>query len=160
MPYILDFEASGLDLDDSYPIEVGWINTEDESDFGSYLICPAPHWTYWDKEAESIHKIKLETLVHEGLSRFEVADLIQEALQGQVVLSDAPTFEQMWLDRLSEDSLVDNQIKVQSVFGNIDFMKRGLFRKEVNRIGRAHRALDDVKALSQVYNQFLSLGYL
>lgn len=41
----LDIEATGIH-EDSYPIEIGWVDTEGNE--SSFLIKPIPEWTHWD----------------------------------------------------------------------------------------------------------------
>lgn len=158
MPYILDIESSGLHKKDSYPIEIAWINSEDQDDFETFLIRPANYWNYWNKEAELVHKIAQHTLVHEGLTVFEAADFVVERLENKVVLSDCPEFDQMWLDCLFEAALVTSSITLNSVYGKMNNDMRMSFRNEINKLGRPHRALGDVNSISQVYNQFRLLG--
>ena len=47
----VDFEASGLDQPDSYPIQVAW--GSDPNDVCSYYITPEPNWNHWDLVAEN-----------------------------------------------------------------------------------------------------------
>lgn len=99
MLYFLDFEASSLSPD-SVPIEIAWA---DESGQGeSYLIRPEPGWTDWSFASESLHGISRDDLSREGRSAGEVARRVLQVLGrlDAVVVSDAPGFDQAWLDEL------------------------------------------------------------
>ena len=62
----LDLEASGLGPH-SYPIEVAWKSTADESD--TFLINPdtVPGWTFWDDFAEELHSLCRTELRQKGV---------------------------------------------------------------------------------------------
>jgi hypothetical protein len=97
MRVFLDFEASSLS-DDSYPIEVGWI---DEGGVGeSHLIRPAPGWSDWDPSAEAIHGVPRETLLAEGEPHDEVARRMLARLAGVEIHATAPSWDGKWLSLL------------------------------------------------------------
>ncbi|UTW01841.1 hypothetical protein KDX31_10720 [Amphritea atlantica] len=95
----LDLEASGLGPH-SYPIEVAWKSTADESD--TFLINPdtVPGWTFWDDFAEELHSLCRTELRQKGVSAESACNRLNEALQGCEVLSDAWEFDSFWLKRL------------------------------------------------------------
>jgi hypothetical protein len=74
--YFLDLEASSL-LPGGFPIEIAWV---DETGHGeSYLICPADVWLdedkdhpNWSWESEQVHRIRLSTLLVEGIPHDDV----------------------------------------------------------------------------------------
>ena len=95
----IDFEASGLGAY-SHPIEVGWCLEEGAGE--AHLIRPAEGWTDWSIASESVHGISRETLAREGQPAPAVARRLLQALPpGEVrVFSDAPAWDQEWLDAL------------------------------------------------------------
>lgn len=96
-PAFIDFEASSLNLIESYPIEVG-VCLPDGS-LHSWLICPHVLWKDWSESAENIHGISRERLAREGMSPGKVArDL--NALLPEQIFCDAWTFDSFWLHRL------------------------------------------------------------
>ncbi len=96
-PYIIDIEASGFG-GLSYPIEVG-IALEGGHKFFT-LISPAPDWTYWDADAERIHHISRSTLQTSGRPAYEVAEKLNELLEGKTLYSDGWVVDKPWLTTL------------------------------------------------------------
>lgn len=95
--HFIDFEASSLDLVASYPIEVGVCLASGETK--SWLIKPHVVWKDWSERAFRIHGITQETLQSEGLDVGQVAEELNDFLQGDVYC-DAWTFDSFWLHRL------------------------------------------------------------
>lgn len=99
----LDLEASGLG-EGSFPIEVGWAWLDGDS--GSLLIRPSSEWDLeqWQDEAKALHGISLSDLQRAGSHPRDVADHLNAMvlLEGDpvVVVSDAPDYDQLWLDKL------------------------------------------------------------
>ncbi|MDO5614129.1 MAG: hypothetical protein Q4G14_12940 [Paracoccus sp. (in: a-proteobacteria)] len=96
---VIDFEASSLD---GWPVEVGlaWCDGGQVRVWSS-LIRPEPDWdmALWDMQAEEIH----------GITRAQLDDApdvaqVAAALMGHIgargLVSDAPGFDQFWLDQL------------------------------------------------------------
>jgi hypothetical protein len=100
VPLFLDVEASSLSPE-SYPIEVAW-NFGDGS-IESHLISPRgmPSWTDWDIKSEAIHGISRSDLVTNGESPLVVYERLSESLLNQAFYSDAPAFDENWLQKLS-----------------------------------------------------------
>jgi hypothetical protein len=96
-PPILDIEASGFGLG-SYPIEVGIVMPDGRS--WCSLVRPEPDWQHWDPSAAAVHHISREHLQNHGRPAVEVADALNEWLQGMVVYSDAWAHDYTWLNRL------------------------------------------------------------
>ena len=96
-PYIIDVEASGFGPG-SYPIEVG-LALEPGVKFCS-LIAPAPEWTHWDAAAEQVHRVARDILEIHGKPLDQVAQGLNELLEGKVVYSDGWVVDQPWLIRL------------------------------------------------------------
>ncbi|MDK9790149.1 hypothetical protein [Vibrio sp. D431a] len=111
----LDVEASGLD-DESYPIQIGWIDTN--GDYDEFLINPetASSWTYWNKIAEKkYHGLTRERCVKEGLSIFDAAQRLNRLLRGVVVTSDAPDYDTFWIIKLMNECGCEPSFCIQDV---------------------------------------------
>ena len=101
IPSFIDFEASSLSHR-SYPIEVAW-NLSDGS-IESHLISPQGivGWDEWDEKAQQVHGIPRAELLAHGEPPSLVCQRMNQQLSGQVLYSDAPDFDGMWLARLFE----------------------------------------------------------
>jgi hypothetical protein len=96
-PAVLDVEASGFGRH-SYPIEVGFALPNGQ--VFCTLIRPEPQWTHWDPDAERIHHIARDSLLHRGRPATEVARLLNEQLRGLTVYSDGWSNDYSWLGSL------------------------------------------------------------
>lgn len=98
---MLDFEASSLS-DKSWPIEVGisWI-AEGKVQTWSSLIQPDPSWDIadWSPQSEAVHNIPFLSLKTAPKADLVAMGLIENAT-GRTLISDAPPFEQYWLEQL------------------------------------------------------------
>lgn len=124
----LDFEASSLDLQDSYPIEVGYFNGHSGN---STLIIPTVGWTNWDPASQEIHKISREELFKDGSPVEEVAHHLNAVLGNKIVYCDGGLHDLFWMYRLYEAANMKCSFKLKSdqVIG---------LKQEAK-----HRALDD-----------------
>jgi hypothetical protein len=95
----MDVEASGFGPD-SYPIEIAW--SDESGEIQRNLINPKtiPHWTSWSTESEKIHGLERQRLERNGWNPEFVADRLIEDLQGKIVYTDAPEFDQQWVEQL------------------------------------------------------------
>ncbi|SHK06641.1 hypothetical protein SAMN02745194_04091 [Roseomonas rosea] len=111
----IDFEASSLGAN-SHPIEVGWFRADEEV-AEAHLIRPAEGWTDWAAASECIHGISREVLLQEGRPVMEVALRLLQALPpGEVlVFSDAPAWDQDWLDTLFREAGLPRRIVLLDV---------------------------------------------
>lgn len=98
MPHFIDFEASGLDLGKSYPIEVGFCDETGSGD--SWLIKPDSEWLWWDPSAEGIHKIKRSELKKSGLEPVMIASILNATLKTETVYCDGHRYDAYWLNEL------------------------------------------------------------
>lgn len=112
VPTIIDIEASGFGRD-SYPIEVG-IAFADGHKF-CRLVKPEGDWTYWDAKAEAVHGITRKHLEKNGNSVAEVANQLNQLLQGITVYSDCWTVDKPWLDRLFRAANVRQDFQVRAI---------------------------------------------
>jgi hypothetical protein len=111
-PIIIDVEASGFGRG-SYPIEVG-VALED-GNTRCFLIRPAPGWTHWDAEAETMHGISRELLNKHGRPAREVAEQLNELLLYKLVYSDAWGHDQSWLALLFDVAGLPRRFRVESL---------------------------------------------
>ena len=153
-PCMIDFEASSLSSD-SYPIEVAW-STPDGA-IESHLIRPHWSWTDWDEYAErEIHRISRETLRTDGRSTRDVATVMNTALAGTTVYSDAPEFDGHWLERLFEAAGLEPAFELGAVYplfpnpiSPADFSR--LTTEARSRVPGQHRAAWDVRFLLELW---------
>lgn len=96
-PFIIDIEASGFG-DASYPIEIG-VALNAGKKFCT-LISPAPDWTHWDDSAEQVHHVSRAMLTSHGKSVQEVAQQLNNLLNGKTLYSDGWVVDHPWLIRL------------------------------------------------------------
>jgi hypothetical protein len=96
-PNIIDIEASGFAAE-GYPIEVGIALTSGA--MYCSLVCPEPGWTYWDKQAEAVHRVPRDILELYGRSVRDVARQMNDLLGGQVAYSDGWEVDKPWLAQL------------------------------------------------------------
>jgi DNA polymerase III epsilon subunit-like protein len=100
-PVFIDFEASSLSPK-SWPIEVGIARVGgNEVIVESKLIRPHPSWAMaeWHAESAAVHGISLEELAGAEAAG-DVARWLVDEVAGELLLSDAPEFDQRWCDRL------------------------------------------------------------
>ncbi len=103
---IIDIEVSSLV--DGYPIEIGWARSDGEC--RAYLIRPTDELiahTKWDPVSQSIHGISRELLEQRGMPIDEVVANLNRDLDGERILSDAPSHDWQWLMVLLEFSSVE-----------------------------------------------------
>lgn len=101
--FFLDVEASGLDKERSYPIQIAVVD-DALSARHDFLIKPMPHWTaYWSDEAESIHGISRERLEAEGIPAEEAASRLMKLGAVQVCVDDGAEMDKRWVNRLFSD---------------------------------------------------------
>ena len=101
-PVFIDFEASSL-ADDSWPIEVGisWLDSKRVTTHSS-LIRPRPEWpeSAWHADSAKIHNIPRSDL--DGApSADHVSTWLYELIAGRPLVSDAPPFDERWLQVLA-----------------------------------------------------------
>ncbi|MBY5374619.1 transcriptional regulator (plasmid) [Rhizobium leguminosarum] len=154
----LDFEASSLGKH-SYPIEIAWVFADGRS--RSLLIRPAPNWTDWSADAESIHGISREQLANEGTSIAFVVKEMMAALSGHDLHASSPSWDGKWLSvllraggmprhalrvRKSDDLFVDVASRIFNDAGIADIDAPALVADVIAQSKPetpAHRALPD-----------------
>jgi len=103
---VIDIEASALV--DGYPIEIAWARTGGKC--RAYLIKPSADLiahTNWDSISQSIHGLSRELLEQRGMPIGEVVESLNRDLNGEKVLSDAPSHDWNWLQVLLEFSSIE-----------------------------------------------------
>lgn len=103
---ILDIEASALGVG-SYPIEVGVALVRGGPhpiEAGAKMIRPIGVWResgLWSSASEAVHGLSFETLEQHGHDPGDVCDWLNTLLgQMTIVATDAPRYDQDWLDTL------------------------------------------------------------
>lgn len=154
---ILDIEASGLG-DESYPIEVAWINRANCSRWDSFLIRPAEGWTHWDAVAEQLHGIPRETLFEQGLDVEEAVGRLDEALAGETVYSDGVQSDRPWMMRLYRAA---GRGKLSFRFAHLQSLlppdKVSPYFARFHSSDTHHRALDDVEKMIKILDYMAPL---
>jgi len=111
-PLIIDVEASGFGAH-SYPIEIGL--AMDEGEKFCTLILPAPDWTHWDDEAEKVHRVPRDILETYGKPMKQVAEELNEILEGKTVYTDGWVVDKPWLTTLFHAAGVPMKFDVSSL---------------------------------------------
>ena len=112
-PLVIDVEASGFGPG-SYPIEVGVAMPDGK--VRCMIIRPIPEWQHWDEQAESLHGISREILLEFGSPVREVAEQLNQWLEGEMVYSDAWGNDSSWLALLFDAAGIRQAFKLDSLF--------------------------------------------
>lgn len=145
--FCLDFEASGLNMHWSYPIEVGYTNGTIEYDA---LIKPYPGWDYWSIESQQIHNLSQHEIMFKGAHGAVVCDRMNKDLAGKTVYVDGGQYDSIWCTRLFTAS--DKVMQFRLDFMTVEMGKAWAeFRKDKFV---EHRALADAKALWKFLNDY------
>lgn len=131
--WTIDFEASGLNLTDSYPIQVGYTNGTFEREMEIY---PHESWEHWDPAAQEVHGMSRADLRKVGRPGPEVCKIMNNDLRGKVVYCDGGIYDQHWCFRLFDTAKVEREFRL------VPFIPIGM-----NKNRAAHRALADAKQL-------------
>ena len=111
----LDIEASSLS-EGSYPIEVAW--GDESGQIESHLINPYLYpdsFTDWSPDAQAVHGLSRDYLNENGKHPKQVAERLCSELNGHLVVSDAPDFDNFWLQRLFDAVGMSNLIEIQHI---------------------------------------------
>ena len=100
-PRFVDLEASGFSRG-SYPISIAW--NDDQGTIERLLIDPSGVASWgdedWSVDAESVHGLDRERLRKNGWPPDYVVDRLIASVPSGELYSDAPDFDERWLDRL------------------------------------------------------------
>jgi hypothetical protein len=147
----IDFEASSLNEENSYPISLGIVHQRKAY---YWLIKPKNSWTDWDVNAEKIHNISRGHLNSHGKEPTIVAEEVRQLLDRESFLySDNPFWESLWLNKLG----VSN-IQVEDAYDLVMSDNEGHVEPTLEAVREKHRlthhnALDDAIALALTINQ-------
>ena len=168
-PAFLDFEASSL-ASASYPIEVAWSLPDPDGSIESHLISPASisRWTDWSPKAERIHGISQALLRAEGKAPLWICERLNTQLAGQIVYTDDPDYDQVWLMELfsaswglkpsftlaSVDDLLLSQLDPEGFNRSAALKTLALIKTQVRqRLPQRHRAQWDVAYLIELWQR-------
>ncbi|MCW8944460.1 MAG: hypothetical protein OQL27_06775 [Sedimenticola sp.] len=155
LPAIIDIEASGFGRY-SYPIEVG-IVMPDKKSFCN-IICPPDEWTYWDKSAEAVHGITRELLLDKGKSPNEVADKLNQLLQGTKIYTDAWSHDISWIGKLYDLTDIPQLFSLDSLRGLMTEQQAALWHPTKEQVIAElhlvrHRASTDAFILQETFRR-------
>lgn len=171
-PLIIDFEASSLYNEGSYPIEFAW--TKSTGEISSHLInlSKVMDRVYWDFNSECIHNIPLEEVLADGLDpQFVVEKFLSDIDGRQAVISDGSEMDMEWMRILfaqttktlpfaqivKYEDLLSAVIRKRSADTvSVDEVVHKLIEDGVER-HRTHRAEGDVIVLRNTYQRALQL---
>ncbi len=154
----IDLEASGLGPQ-SWPIEIGWgfLGWSPRA----MLIKPADNWKMaaWEKSAEELHHISIDELLRGGKPPLEAALILNAALGGSDVYSDAPDYDGFWLYRLYEAAGVKANFKlldIASLLEPLNVDPPSLVKRAEAIEPHTHRADQDVRHMMVLYQLAVS----
>lgn len=157
-PTILDVEASGFGRG-SYPIEIGFVLADQRSH--CLLIKPDPEWCMWDAGAERLHGIQRTQLQQRGVEIKTAAHVLNNALRGQTVYSDAWGNDQTWLALLFEYAGFLPAFKLQTLRALLSETQLALWQPTKQAVIKElalsrHRASNDARILQLTYLRTLA----
>lgn len=140
-PCFIDCEASGFGPT-SYPIAVAW--NDPASVIHRVLIDPrsVARWEQWDERAVAAHHLSREQLAREGVTPAEVVRQLSVDLAGMRVFSDAPDYDQGWLETLAEAAGVPLPFTIE----HADELFLGALQQPDEMLYQAQLRLDRLKA--------------
>lgn len=154
---VLDLEASALGPG-SFPIEAGVAVIEGASkpiQMWSSLIKPTNDWEaqgLWSRESQAVHGITIEELRGEGRSVESTCDTLNDLLRSATaVVTDAPMYDQAWLDRLFDAAGKEQQFIIydfERLAGCLDVEAYRQFVHLLERSSAPHRAGPDALRLA------------
>lgn len=164
---VLDLEASALGFN-SYPIEVGLALIRAPTLpilAWSSLVRPTRAWLdtgLWSPSSAAVHGIPLEDLQREGRTPDEVCDRLNGLLgKGTIVVTDAPRYDQDWLDTLFSAGDREQQFRLydfEVLTGGLNPDQYRHFVYLLDRVRVPHRAGPDALRLASVLLE-AHLGY-
>lgn len=160
-PFIIDIEASGFG-GGSYPIEIG-VALDDGKKFCT-LIMPAPGWTHWDADAESVHHIARKTLETCGKPVDQVARSLNQMLGGATLYSDGWVVDKPWLTTLFYMAGEPMQFEVSPLELILSEQQMEIWHETKEALLKEsqlerHRASNDAWLIQQTFKQTLDAGF-
>lgn len=154
---VMDLEASALGRG-SYPIEIGIATITGMHrpiDTCSTLIAPDPGWIadgLWSDASQRLHGIGKDDLSRHGLSIQTVCASLNELLRrNTLVVTDAPMFDQSWLDTLFGTAGIEQAFHIYEYDALCRHLDRDQYRQLVHLLDRTptpHRAGPDAFRLA------------
>lgn len=156
LPIFIDFEASSLDLIESYPIEVGICMPS--GDTHSWLIKPHVLWKDWSGKAAKIHGISRDELEKNGTDCAEVAQALNKLLGDTLVYCDAWTFDSFWLHRLFKTAKLKHSFQIESISALLDDTQierwQDVHNQAIEEMAlERHRASNDAMILHETFKR-------
>ena len=157
-PFIIDVEASGFGAT-SYPIEIG-VAMEQSQNFCT-LILPAPDWTHWDEGAEKVHRVSRDILEIYGKPMQEVANQLNELLEGKTVYTDGWVVDKPWLTTLFYTAGVPMKFEVSSLEIILSEKQMEIWHETKDKVIeemelKRHRASYDAYIIQETYKRTLN----
>ncbi len=158
IPNIIDIEASGFDKS-SYPIEIGIVLGTGEKYCS--LIKPVASWTYWSDQAEQNHHISRELLQKKGNSVNQVANELNQFLDGKTVYSDGWVVDKPWLIELFYAARIDKTFTISALEYILNEQQMAIWHKTKNQVIAElsltrHRASNDAFIIQKTYTRTLN----
>jgi len=152
-PLVIDVEASGFGPG-SYPIEVGVAMSDGK--VRCMIIRPQPEWQHWDEQAESLHGISREILLEFGSPVREVAEQLNQWLEGEMVYSDAWGNDSSWLALLFDAAGIRQAFKLDSLFTLLSKKQIKTWHETKDKLSsendsQRHRASHDARIIQKTY---------
>ena len=150
-PPVIDFEASSLDPDDSYPISVGL--TVGGHSF-EWIIKPQDEWKDWSEQSQALHGYCKAYVIEQGLPAELVCQQLMQALKShRIVYSDAADWDMLWALKLGLTGI--SVRSAGSLVSPEDADKIGTHKSKAQlRYGlKPHNAMDDSTALAFAIQQ-------
>lgn len=149
----LDIEASGLSPA-SYPIEVGVVLPSGES--WCSLVKPVDEWQYWCDEAQSIHHISQQQIIDHGKNITDIATILNQLLEGQVVYSDCWVLDDRWLKKLYAEAKMEASFRLRDIIYLLKEEQFENWESEKKIIAdelalSRHRATNDARILQETF---------
>jgi len=159
IPNIIDIEASGFGAT-SYPIEIGIVLGTGEKYCS--LIKPVASWTHWSDQAEQTHHISRELLHKRGRTVIQVANEINQFLDGQTVYSDGWVVDNPWLIELIHAARTDKTFTISALEYILNEQQMASWHETQKRIIAElsltrHRASTDAFIIQETYRRTLNL---
>ena len=156
-PFIIDIEASGFAAQ-GYPIEVG-VALDDGTTFCS-LIDPPEQWTYWDEEAEKVHRVPRDILETYGRPVTEVVADLNRILEGKTAYSDAWEVDKPWLSALFREARVTQLFRFSTLEMILTSGQMTIWHETKDRVliemdVKRHRASTDAQLIQRTYLESL-----
>ena len=152
-PIIIDIEALGF-ASDGYPIEVG-VALDDGTTFCA-LIMPQDDWTYWDDEAEKVHRVPRDILETHGRPIEEVAKALNDLLRDKVAYSDGWEVDKPWLSKLFWEANIPQEFRFSTLEMIMDGDQMKAWHNAKDEVReklekKRHRASFDAIVIQQTY---------